>query len=440
MKKQLHRLSIVMLLIGGVMGQSFAQVELKAEGAKGIEIVMDDAPVQNFKSKADYNNWKFPVDAIEQLTTLTRFVNFLFPDSIVKYVPETGDPYFTQWHSVGAVFTPNDPNLELIDDNTILSRYNEYTVDSIYFPNLYVRYVDSIVVGSDTIPVVDTLIVQFFKYDQLEQSSFTPTGELPEIYMKPANWTQSMLGSNNVAYEIKIPLTADDSTTRPNGDGWVSRNRVIALPENFNIASDALTKELEFKNSFGFSIAFKTMVPYNFGDTMETRNGSEITNKMNYFGHSFFSNSNIQVAQNEYINNSWWVNSEILYGQTQNGWSNSVPGNAYFDDRYLNYAVHFKTSSLSTEKLNDNITFGVYPNPISNSETLMADFNLVNASNVTIAIYDLLGNKVKDVVDGYYTGGEHTIDVSISDISAGMYIYSVKAGNAISSKKITVVE
>ena len=440
MKKQLQRLSIVMLLVGGVIGQSFAQVEIQADGAKGMEVVTDLGPVQNFKAKADYNNWKFPVDAIEQLTTLDRFVTFLFPDSTVQYVPATGDPFFHQWHSVGAAFTPNDPNLALIDDNVVLSRYNEYTVDSIFFPYLYVRYVDSIDLGSGNVEVVDTLIVQFFKSDQLEQRSFTPTGELPEIFSKPSNWTPGLLGANNAAYEVKIPLTAADSTSRPDGDGWLSRGRVIPLPADFDISSDAATVDLQFTNVFGFSIAYKTMVPYNFGDTMEARNGASITNKLNYFGHSFFSNGNIQQPQNDYINNSWWVPNTIRYGGDQNGWENSVPGNAYFQDRYLNYAVHFNTSSLSTEDLGENITFGVYPNPVSKGESLMADFNLVNASEVSIAVYDLLGNKVKDIANGYYTSGEHNLDVNISDLSSGMYLYSVKAGNAVTSKKITIVD
>ena len=70
----------------------------------------------------------------------------------------------------------------------------------------------------------------------------------------------------------------------------------------------------------------------------------------------------------------------------------------------------------------------------------MADFNLVNASNVSIAIYDILGNKVMDVVDGYYTSGEHKVDANISGLTPGMYIYNVKAGNAVTSKKISVID
>lgn len=440
MKKQLQRFAIASMLVAGFTIQAKAQGEMKAEGTLGTEIVNDAQLLNNQKMKANYSNWKFPVDAIEQLTSLDRFVNFLFQDTTVQFVSSDGTANFNTWSSVGAAFTPNDENLELSDDNIRLSRYNEYTVDSLYFPYLYVRNVDSIDVEGTMTEVVDTLIVQFFKADNLESRSFTPEGEETELFMKPDNWNQSLLGSNNTAYEVKIPLKGEDSTTRPSAEGWQTLARIIELPAGFDIASDAATVDLAFTNAVGFSIAYKTMLDYNFGDTIEARNGANITNKLNYFGHSMFINQSIEVKQTEYINNSWWVLDEITYGGTFNGWANSVPGNVFFDDRYVNYAFHITTSTLGTDELDNNVTFGVYPNPISSSEMLKADFNLVNGTDVTIEIFDLLGNKVKEVANGYYAGGEHMVDVSIADLTAGMYIYSIKAGNSVASKKISITK
>ncbi len=440
MKKKFQKIALASLIVAGFSIQAKAQSEVRAEGPLGAEIVTDAQLLSDTKLKANYSNWKFPVDAVEQLTSLQRFVSFLFQDSTVKFVSDDGSENFNTWTSVGAVFTPNDENIELSDDNIRLSRYNEYTVDSVFFPYLYVRYVDSMEVSGNMTEVVDTLIVQFFKTENLEFRAFTPAGEETELFMKPDNWTQSLLGSNNVSHEVKIPLKGADSTARPGADGWMSGSRVIALPEGFDIASDAANDDLEFTNAAGFSISYKTMLPYNFGDTIEARNGAEITNKLNYFGHSMFSNASVPVKQTTWINNSWWVFGDITYGGDVNGWSNSIPGNVFFDDRYLNYAFHITTSTLGTQELDKNVTFGVYPNPVSSSEILKADFNLVNGTDVTIGIYDLLGNKVKEVVNGYYAGGEHNVDVSITDLAAGMYIYSIKAGNSVASKKITITE
>lgn len=435
MKKQLQRLSILALLVGGFALQSAAQNEVKARDGKHPEIV-SDVELTSLKMKEDYSAWKLPVNSILQLTQLERFVSFLWQDTSAVFVNQDGEANHYTWQAVGAAFTPNDPNLELADDNIRLSRFNKYTVDSVFFPYLYVRYVDSIMQSGDMVPVVDTLVVQFFRFDNLEEGGFTPTGGDREIFMKPDNYTQNFGGSNNAAFTLRIPLTAADSTPRPSGTGWGSLGRTIALPEDFDIDSDV---NLEFRNVFGFSISYRTMVPFEFGDTMEVRDGSAVTKKLNYFGHSFYSNSSVEVFQTDRINNSWWVQGDIGYGEAVNGWENALPGNAYFDDRYFNYGVHISTNSLGTEELNDNVMFGVYPNPISASEILKADFNLNNGTDVEIEIYDLLGNKVKDVVSGYYAGGEHTVDVSITDLTAGVYVYTIKAGNSVASKKITVV-
>ena len=439
MKKQLQRLSAV-LLLAGLAFTSYAQQEVRAKGVseKGFMAIND--PVADLKAKTDYSNWRFPVDGIANLTTLERFVTFLYPDSSVQYVTKESESLYYNWHSVGVAFTPNDPNLELEGDNIALSRYNEYTVDSVFIPYLYVRYVDSTMMDGNMAEVVDTLVVQFFRTDQMDRGQFTNQDNETELFMKPSNWTQARLGSSSPAAEVKIPLRGADSTARPSTAGWSQAPMTIALPEGFTIDSDAAQTDLQFTNAFGFSFTYKPMLENNFGDTMEARDGSPVANRVNYFGHSFFSNSSIAVQQTEYMNNSWWVPSEIAYEGTQNGWSNSIPGNAYFDDRYVNYAIHFSTSTLSTEEIENTITYGVYPNPISATQTLKADFNLVNADDVTIAIYDILGNKVKEVANGYYTAGEHQIDASITHLTAGMYIYSVKAGNAVSTKKISVVE
>lgn len=441
MKKTVQRLVAAGFMIAGFAIQSHAQGVMKAEGYLGTELVSSDLEARDLKMKANYSNWQYPVDAITQLTSLDNFVSFLFQDSAVVWVSDDGSVRHNTWSSVGAVFTPNDENLELIDDNTRLSRFNEYTVDSVYFPYLYVRYVDSIDIAGTTVPVVDTLIVQFFKRANLDTSGFQPDGEDRELFMRPRNWTPSLHGSNNTSYEVRIPLTAEDTTSRPSSAGWGSAGRTIALPSGFNIDSDASNAKLAFTNAAGFSISYATMVPYSFGDTMENRAGGSTVNRVNYFGHSLYVNSSVQIKQTKYQNNSWWVDNEIAYtGVNSNNWRNATPGNAFFNDRYLNYAIHITTETLGAQELDNNVTFGVYPNPVSKSDILKADFNLVNASDVTIALYDLLGNKVKEIANGYFTSGEHTTDVSVNDLNAGLYIYSIRAGNSVATKKVNIVD
>ena len=442
MNKNLQRILLVFSLVSLFAASAVAQVsEVKADDEKYNAEGTVPMPSDNGVNKADYENWKFPVDAVLTVgTSINRYVSFLFQDSSVVWVPDPsggGSQFHYNWHSVGAAFDPTDVNLEVVDDGIRLDRWHGYTVDSLFFPYLYVRYVDSFDFGSGNEEIVDTLIIEFFTYQQLEFRSFTPTGGEPEIFAKPSTWSPGQLGSPTQAYQIKIPLTSADSTPVPTSTGWGSRGRTIAIP-NIAIPQDEANQG---NRVCGFSIAFKTMVPYQFGDTMETRDGSVPTKRLNYFGHNMYLNEGTEVVQTEYWNNSWWVPSEIAYGGTLNGWANSIPGNAYFDDRYISYAIHVTNATIGYgEPLGENVTISVYPNPVSRSQTLMLDFELVNAEDVQIEIYDMMGNLVKTVADGYYTAGTHLVDVDITDLPAGIYLYKVQAGDASTTKKITVTE
>ena len=436
---KLLKLSMTLVIGALVSGTAFAQgqeVKTDAPVYKHAGEIASPAS-HNGLNKVDYSNWKYPIEAASTIGgTFNRFVSFLYEDSTVQWVPDPaggGTTYFYPWHAVGAAFDPTDVNFEVFDDGIRLSRFDDYTVDSIYFPYIYVRYVDSVDLGAGNVKVVDTMIFQFFDYNNLDYGSFN-TGE---IFAKPDNFTQALLGSNSTVYEIKIPLTDADSTPIPTTQGWGSRAMFIDLPD-IAIPKDP---QLQGRSVCAFSIAFKTMLPFEYGDTMEARDGSTPSKRLNYFGHTMYTNDGTEVPQEEYYNNSFWTPSELLYGGDLNGWENSIPGNAYFTDRYFYYAIHINSPFLgNVSNLNSNMTVAVYPNPVSKSEILKLDFSLVNADDVTIELYDLLGNKVKEVANGYYTSGEHQINLDITDLNAGVYLYSVKAGSVQTTKKITVTQ
>ena len=47
---------------------------------------------------------------------------------------------------------------------------------------------------------------------------------------------------------------------------------------------------------------------------------------------------------------------------------------------------------------------------------------------------------MKAVANGYHTAGEHNVDLDISDLTPGVYLYSIKAGNGSTAKRITITE
>ena len=84
-----------------------------------------------------------------------------------------------------------------------------------------------------------------------------------------------------------------------------------------------------------------------------------------------------------------------------------------------------------------------FPNPFN--PTTKISFNLPVNSNVSLEIYNLVGEKVKDVYNGALEAGSHTYEVNGSDLSSGIYVYRLTVAaengtNFVASKKMTLLK
>jgi len=75
-----------------------------------------------------------------------------------------------------------------------------------------------------------------------------------------------------------------------------------------------------------------------------------------------------------------------------------------------------------------------YPNPF-NPSTLIT-FDVPQATNVNLAVYDLLGNKVAELVNGYQNAGRQTVSFDASKLSSGVYFYTLRAGATVITNKM----
>ncbi|MBD3167082.1 T9SS type A sorting domain-containing protein [bacterium] len=78
-----------------------------------------------------------------------------------------------------------------------------------------------------------------------------------------------------------------------------------------------------------------------------------------------------------------------------------------------------------------------YPNPFNPTTTIRYD--LPGPSHVTITVYDLLGRQVARLVDGYRSAGRHSVNWDASELSSGMYFYSLQAGAWQDVKKAVLI-
>jgi hypothetical protein len=68
--------------------------------------------------------------------------------------------------------------------------------------------------------------------------------------------------------------------------------------------------------------------------------------------------------------------------------------------------------------------FQNYPNPFNPSTNI--SFQLPEAGYVSLSLYDITGRLVRNLIDQSRIPGKYTVSWDASDLSSGMYVYSLK--------------
>lgn len=79
----------------------------------------------------------------------------------------------------------------------------------------------------------------------------------------------------------------------------------------------------------------------------------------------------------------------------------------------------------------------VYPNPVS--DIMYLDVNLAHSADVDVLIYNVNGNLIRQVREENVNSGGHRIGLNVNDISAGVYLLTIKTGNTIWNKRIVIM-
>jgi hypothetical protein len=79
-----------------------------------------------------------------------------------------------------------------------------------------------------------------------------------------------------------------------------------------------------------------------------------------------------------------------------------------------------------------------YPNPFNPSTTI--NVTLPVGSEITLKVFDLLGNEVSEIAKGYYNSGNYTFKFDGKNLASGIYIYQLKYKQGIIFKKMTLLK
>lgn len=78
-----------------------------------------------------------------------------------------------------------------------------------------------------------------------------------------------------------------------------------------------------------------------------------------------------------------------------------------------------------------------YPNPFNPSTKIK--FTVAEKSFVNLKVYSAFGQEIKTLVEEEKSPGEYSIDFDASNLPSGIYIYTIQAGNFLSSKKMILL-
>jgi PKD repeat protein len=106
----------------------------------------------------------------------------------------------------------------------------------------------------------------------------------------------------------------------------------------------------------------------------------------------------------------------------------------YLED--INIFGDVSLNTINTEAGVEAIKY--FPNP-SNGNDVSLSINLINTSNVTVNIYDVVGKKIQSVNLGMVQGGKHALPLNLNQLSTGTYLFETLINGVPASKEKLVI-
>ena len=79
-----------------------------------------------------------------------------------------------------------------------------------------------------------------------------------------------------------------------------------------------------------------------------------------------------------------------------------------------------------------------YPNPFNPSTKIR--YSIPEHSSVTLKVFNLLGEEIETLVNGEQSAGVYEATFDASNLSSGIYFYTLQTENFSSSKKMILIK
>ncbi|MBN2572070.1 MAG: T9SS type A sorting domain-containing protein, partial [Ignavibacteriales bacterium] len=151
--------------------------------------------------------------------------------------------------------------------------------------------------------------------------------------------------------------------------------------------------------------------------------------------YTFDVNGNCTFGEfNRWIGGSWQLSDDILL--------------IYYNNRTNIISFYANTVSVTYTSFTNIQDDNLFPNKFSLSQNYPNPFNpstiisyqLPIISRVTIKIFNVTGQEILTLLDEEKSPGVYNIDFNASQLSSGVYIYQMKAGEFTQSQKMILIK
>ncbi|MBS1516475.1 MAG: choice-of-anchor J domain-containing protein [Bacteroidetes bacterium] len=194
-----------------------------------------------------------------------------------------------------------------------------------------------------------------------------------------------------------------------------------------------------------FGIGGVEALPVELSSFVSTINGNNVT--LNWSTASEINNSGFDVERSS--NNVW-----TKVGNVSGHGTSTTPNSYSFTDRNVasgNYSYRLKqvdyNGNFEYFNLSNEVIVGIpvkydlsqnYPNPFNPSTKI--NYALPTDGLVSIKIFDMSGKEVMSLVNEVKTAGYYSVSFNASNLSSGIYFYSLKAADFTATKKMMLVK
>jgi len=125
--------------------------------------------------------------------------------------------------------------------------------------------------------------------------------------------------------------------------------------------------------------------------------------------------------------------------QLPSGVSGPSAGKSDDPARFMLTVSQTSTSASPDDQLPQEFALSQnYPNPFN--PTTQITYDLPEASNVRLEVYNVMGQRVATLVNSQQNAGIQTVTFNATNLASGMYIYRLRAGSFVQTRQMMLVK